>query len=79
LAFANTAVIDAEKDVDEEYLIKYRQVANQVNRGPYIVALEGNKCGGCHLKVSNDVLSTVRVGDVITQCDSCSRIVYSAS
>lgn len=67
----------ARTQVDPSSLSKYDQVAQQLPRGPFVVALENHKCMGCHLKVSNDVISATRKpGDTLPQCDSCSRILY---
>lgn len=70
------AVAEAEKKVDPVYLKKYHQVLRHVKRGPYVVQLEGNRCHGCHLTVSNEIISQVRQGGQPYQCDSCSRILY---
>lgn len=72
------AVEEFSKVVDPVYLKKYHQVLRQVKRGPYVVALEGNRCHGCHLTVSNEIVSLVRHGGEPYQCDSCSRILYLA-
>lgn len=72
------SVAEAEKSVDPIYLKKYHQVLKQVKRGPYVVQLEGNRCHGCHLTVSNEIVSLVRQGNQPSQCDSCSRILYLA-
>lgn len=71
-------VQEAEEDVDPIYLKKYHQVLKGIKRGPYVVQLEGNRCHGCHLTVSNEVISLVRQGGQPYQCDSCSRILYLA-
>ena len=43
---------------------------------PYIAPIEDQKCSGCNLRVSNDVISSVLVEQKLTQCDQCGRIVY---
>lgn len=70
------AVEEASKFVDPIYLKKYLQVEKHVKRGPFVVPLEGNRCHGCHLTVSNEVVSDVRHGGSPQQCDNCSRILY---
>lgn len=72
------SVEEASKFVDPVYLKKYYQVENYVKRGPFVVLLEGNRCHGCHLTVSNEVVSDVRHGGSPYQCDHCSRILYVA-
>jgi predicted nucleic acid-binding Zn-ribbon protein len=46
---------------------------------PACVPIRGGKCGGCHLKVSNEVESAARGktsdGQLAT-CDQCGRLVY---
>jgi len=42
----------------------------------YIAPLEEQKCSGCNLRVSNDVVSSVLVEQKLTHCDQCGRIVY---
>ena len=43
---------------------------------PVCVALREQTCLGCHLKVSNGVLTDVRSGGRIVYCDNCGRMVY---
>jgi predicted nucleic acid-binding Zn-ribbon protein len=46
---------------------------------PACVPIRGGKCGGCHLKVSNEVESAARgKGNEgkLANCDQCGRIVY---
>ena len=48
---------------------------------PVVVAIHGDNCGGCHLKVSSEVESAARgkVVDPLAQmptCDQCGRVVY---
>jgi hypothetical protein len=48
---------------------------------PAVIAMHGDKCGGCHLKVSSEVESAARgkTVDPLAQmptCDQCGRVVY---
>lgn len=46
---------------------------------PAVVAIRGGKCGGCHLKVSNEVESAARgkgSDGKLAACDQCGRLVY---
>jgi predicted nucleic acid-binding Zn-ribbon protein len=58
------------------FLSTYDRVSKIVTRPPYMAPLADQKCTGCHLRVSNDVVSSVLVEKKITQCDQCGRIVY---
>lgn len=73
---------DAENEfVAQKQLMSSQDVAlfellvEQCSREPYIVEIIGQKCGGCHMRVSNDILKKAKIGE-ISRCDQCSRIVY---
>lgn len=66
----------SRKEVPEEMLRAYDRVKKVVARPPYLAPLKDQKCSGCHLRVSNDVISTALVEQKLTQCDQCGRIVY---
>ncbi len=67
---------NSRKEVELNFLEDYDRVRNQVKRTPYIVPIDGHICGGCHLRVSNDVLSQCNSEQVIVICDQCSRVVF---
>ena len=78
-----TEIEDLAKDIDEarqtvdaEMLRTYDRVKKVVSRAPYLAPLKDQKCSGCNLRVSNDVISTALVEQKLTQCDQCGRIVY---
>ena len=67
----------ARGPVGDPALRLYDRVAGRTF--PAVVALHGDKCGGCHLKVSSEVESAARGKDpaaVFPTCDQCGRIVY---
>jgi predicted nucleic acid-binding Zn-ribbon protein len=67
---------ETRKEVESIFLSAYDRVKTIVTRPPYMAPIEDQKCSGCHLRVSNDVVSSVLVEKKITQCDQCGRIVY---
>jgi len=76
-------ILDLEKEIEKarqsvevEMLRTYERVKKVVSRAPYIAPLKDQKCSGCNLRVSNDVISTALVEQKLTQCDQCGRIVY---
>ncbi len=77
LGEAEAKVTESRKDVDALYLETYDQVKKSVKRPPYVVQIVSHKCGGCHLKVSNDVARAVLQPGEPHFCDQCARIVYS--
>jgi hypothetical protein len=74
---AVAAVAEARINVPEAALEAYDVAARR--RMPAVVPIRGDKCGGCHLKVSSEVLSAVRGKDSDTEfalCDQCGQMVY---
>jgi hypothetical protein len=63
-------------DVEPPMLDVYDRTKRILTKPPYIAPIEDQKCSGCNLRVSNDVISSVLVQQQLTQCDQCGRIVY---
>ena len=79
LTVAQAEVAAARAPVEPLKLRVYDRVA--ARNMPAVVAIHGDKCGGCHLKVSGEVVSGARGKgtDPIAPpptCDQCGRIVY---
>ncbi len=72
----NKEIETARTQVEAEMLKTYDRVKKVVARAPYLAPLKDQKCTGCNLRVSNDVISTALVEQKLTQCDQCGRIVY---
>jgi uncharacterized protein len=41
-----------------------------------VVPLHTGNCTGCHMKVINSTIQQAKASEVITQCESCGRIIY---
>jgi hypothetical protein len=67
--------LQAREAVDPALVTKYDS-AKTSSKGPYVVALEGHKCTGCHLRVSNDVEVSAKHHEVGVRCSNCGRLVY---
>jgi predicted nucleic acid-binding Zn-ribbon protein len=67
----------ARQEADTEYLDQYDRVRKLVKRAPYLVAIKSQKCGGCHLRVSNEVSHAAATGGEPHFCDQCARMVYA--
>ena len=63
-------------EVEVPMLEVYDRTKKILTKPPYIAPIEDQKCSGCNLRVSNDVISSVLVEQKLTQCDQCGRIVY---
>ena len=66
----------SRKEVEVPMLEVYDRTKKILTKPPYIAPIEDQKCSGCNLRVSNDVISSVLVEQKLTQCDQCGRIVY---
>lgn len=67
----------AREKAEGEYLEQYDRVRKLVKRAPYVAAIESQKCGGCHLRVSNEVAHAATSGGEPHFCDQCARIVFT--
>jgi predicted nucleic acid-binding Zn-ribbon protein len=76
LETARQEYASARTDVDAEYLDQYDRVRKLVKRAPYLAAIVSQKCGGCHLRVSNEVSHAAGSGGEPHFCDQCARMVY---
>lgn len=74
---AEAKAVESRNGVALDYLEQYENVKRTVKRPPYIVPVKANKCSGCHLKVSNDVVHAVLTASEPHFCDQCARIVYA--
>jgi len=65
----------AEAGVSASLMTTYSNLKKRFKRLPVVVALEGQQCQGCHLRVSNEVASQAE--ELVTQaCDQCGRLLY---
>ncbi len=60
--------------VDAELLSRYEQILQKNNSIP-LTAIETDKCGNCHLRLTPQTLNQARAG-AITYCDNCMHIIY---
>ncbi len=74
---ARTELAQSREAADARYLEQYDRVKKLTKRAPYVVRIESHKCGGCHLRVSNEVSHAVLNSDEPHFCDQCARMVYA--
>lgn len=60
--------------VDSEVLPRYEQILGK-NSGTPLAAVEEDKCGECHLRLTPQTLNNARNG-AIAFCDNCMHIIY---
>ena len=74
---AKAELSQSREGVAENYLEQYDRVKKLVKRGPYVVPIQDHKCGGCHLRVSNEVSRDALNAGEPHFCDQCARMVYA--
>lgn len=72
---ALAAVGAARLQVPEPQTRLYDRLAKKPGM-PVCVAVQGGRCGGCHMKVSSNIEFEARKAENIVTCDQCGRIVY---
>lgn len=72
---AQAAVTLARPAVADPQLRIYDRIAHKPGH-PVCVTVNGDRCGGCHLKVPTHIVVQARAAVEITTCDQCGRIVY---
>ena len=74
---AKLKVEQARLGITVEYIEHYDRVKKLVKRAPYVAPIQGHVCGGCHLRVSNEVSHSALDAGELHYCDQCARIVYA--
>ena len=74
---ARAEVAGSRVGVDADYLEQYDRVKKMVKRPPYLAPIEAHKCGGCHLRVSNEISRGAQDAGEPHFCDQCARMVYA--
>lgn len=74
---AKTALAQSREGIQENYIEHYDRVKKLAKRAPYVAPIQQHKCGGCHLRVSNEVSSGAMDAGEPHFCDQCARMVYA--
>lgn len=74
-AQAVAAATAARAAVPEPQVRLYDRLAKKPGL-PMCVAVQGGRCGGCHMKVSSNIEFEARKAENIVTCDQCGRVVY---
>lgn len=69
-------ITQARNQVETSIVSKYDRVKKVLSKPPYLAPIQDQKCTGCNLRVSNEVISSILVEQKLTTCDQCGRIVY---
>lgn len=72
------AVETAAEAVPAVWRRAYDTAKSRAKRPPFVTPIEDHRCGGCHLRMSNEVAEAARHGGKPIPCDNCGRLVYWA-
>lgn len=64
-------------DIDPEIYQKYEGIKNKKSKA--IAKVDGDKCTGCHMSIPLSVISKIKKGNKLVNCDNCGRILYYES
>lgn len=74
---AKNALAESREGIETKYIEHYDRVRTLTKRPPYVAPIEQHKCGGCHLRVSNEVSRAAMDAGEPHFCDQCARMVYA--
>ena len=69
--------IALENALPGDQLARYRRVGSARN-GQAIAPIDGQNCSACHVRLRPQLITEVKTGKYIIQCESCSRILISS-
>jgi uncharacterized protein len=62
--------------MEADLVAQFEALVKQIRKPPYITQLNVQSCGGCHMRVSNDVFKQARMGQA-ARCDQCGRLLFA--
>ena len=74
---AKNALDESRTVIEASYIEHYDRVKQLTKRAPYLSPIVDHKCGGCHLRVSNEVSRGAMDAGEPHFCDQCARMVYA--
>jgi len=78
LGDAETAYGNQCEKMDPAQVSLFEKLTDQIKRAPYVAGVTGQNCGGCHMRVSNDVYKQAKMGE-LARCDQCGRVLFFES
>jgi predicted nucleic acid-binding Zn-ribbon protein len=63
--------------VAEPLITHWQRLRKSAIKLPIVVSAKGKKCGGCNMRISNELESRLLMGELLVFCDHCGRMLYS--
>lgn len=70
-------ISNLKDNIDKEALNKYESISKKKKKA--IARVDGDKCTGCHMSIPLSVISKIKKGTKLVNCDNCGRILYYES
>ncbi|MBI2434076.1 MAG: hypothetical protein HYV26_14550 [Candidatus Hydrogenedentes bacterium] len=64
-------------EVSQELRSKYDRIRKAKKKGPAVVPLSDEYCGGCHMKVLPQVVNEILAASKTHACSHCGRLLYN--
>jgi predicted nucleic acid-binding Zn-ribbon protein len=71
-------IAELEKQSAPADLSAYRRILQSKGDIAIVPIMHGTTCNGCHMKLTQATVGAAKVGNKITHCDNCGRIIYWA-
>jgi predicted nucleic acid-binding Zn-ribbon protein len=65
------------KTLVNKNLLKMYDLARQGVRMPVVAIVDGGRCKGCNIRISNDTLAALSHAETFGQCEACGRLLYA--
>lgn len=62
-------------NVKPEVLTRYKRIRTSKGGGPAVVALSGEGCSGCHMRVPPKTVNEILGGSILLSCNYCGRML----
>lgn len=68
---------EQSEQVEEKLLGNWKRLRKSSIRLPLVVSAKEKKCGGCYMRISNELESRLLTGELQVFCDHCGRLLYA--
>ncbi|WP_422486508.1 zinc ribbon domain-containing protein [Gudongella sp. DL1XJH-153] len=65
---------ELENSCDENLLVAYHGIRSR--KGSGIAEIKNDVCGGCHMRIPENLVEKAKQGKKIINCENCGRILY---
>lgn len=70
------AVAECEAKTDPAVLARYRRILNSKKDVALVPIEHGTTCGGCHMKLTHQIVLQAKGNQTLASCDNCGRLLY---